>query len=64
MTGDRFAEPWHEEFVNKSFCGSLAMTFYVLTSLHYTTLFALSLDRMVAVYFPFTYRRLANVHYM
>ncbi|XP_063690322.1 uncharacterized protein LOC134822966 isoform X2 [Bolinopsis microptera] len=64
MTGDSFAESWKEEFVNKTFCGSLAMTFYVLTSLHYTTLFALSLDRMVAVYFPFTYRRLANVHYI
>ena len=65
MNGEPFVSPWDEnEYVNATFCGGLATTFYVLTSLHFTTLFALSLDRMVAVHLPFKYRRIANSYYM
>lgn len=65
MNGESFVSPWkQEDYVGTAFCGSLAITFYVLTSLHFTALFALSLDRMVAIHLPFKYRRIANSYYM
>ncbi|KAL5248794.1 hypothetical protein ACHWQZ_G017847 [Mnemiopsis leidyi] len=65
MNWESFVSPWkQEDYVGTAFCGSLAITFYVLTSLHFTALFALSLDRMVAIHLPFKYRRIANSYYI
>ena len=60
----KMLDPDSDEALSTEFCKSLAITYYLVTSLYFITLFGLSLDRMIAISIPLKYRQLSPYIYM